>query len=78
MNAEKKEAVSGECLVSTPSNTPLFLFFSVCVTFSVLSLSLCVLYPLTFTTTKRLYEHVHMCMTERQSEKGSNWSGMIF
>lgn len=40
MNAEKKEAVSGECLVSTPSNTPLFLFFSVCVTFSVLSLSL--------------------------------------
>lgn len=72
MNAEKKEAVSGECLVSTPSNTPLFLFFSVCVTFSVLSLSVCVLYPLTFTTTKRLYEHVHMCMTERQSEKGSN------
>lgn len=43
MNAEKKEAVSGECLMSTPSNTPLFFVFQcLCDLLCALSLSLCV------------------------------------
>lgn len=44
MNAEKKEAVSGECLVSTPSNTPLFFVFQcLCDLLCALSLSVCAL-----------------------------------
>lgn len=40
-------------------------------------LCLCVFCPLTVTTTKRLCERVHMCMTGRQNEKGWKWHDFL-